>query len=191
MKEQSILNKVGEGIKEILPYLEVKEYPNILDVGCFGRQGQNGSQAIIDSFYIKGNITAMSYKNLIPHDIFKEGKIKHIEGDYFSQKISSTYDLIYFDLGWEGQLKMIETELETLMYERLNDGGYLIFYMFTNNNYGHAKQIQDNLNNFWGVNTLNPSSIIKTINNLNPLYKIRCINTEIARPYITWITLQK
>lgn len=191
MQEELILNKVDEGIKEILSYLEVKEYPDILDVGCFGRQGRNGSQAIIDSFYIKGNITAMSYENLIPHNIFKEGKIKHIEGDYFSQKISNTYDLIYFDLGWEGQLEMIETELETLMYERLNDGGYLIFYMFTNSKYNHSNQIQRNLDNFWGVNTLNPSSIIKTINNLNPLYKIRCINTEIARPYITWITLQK
>jgi len=189
--EKVIVSEIGEGIGEILPHLKIKQYPDILDVGCFGRGGANGSQAIIDSFYNKSNITAMSYENKIPSKIFKEGKIKHIEGDYFSQKISNTYDLIYFDLGWEGQLKMIETELKTLMYERLNNNGYLIFYTFNCNAYVHASEIQHHLDNFWGVNTLTPPSIVKTINNLNPLYKIKCINKETVRSQITWITLQK
>ena len=99
---------------------------------------------------------------------------------------------IYFDLGWSGQLKMIENELKTLMYKRLNDNGYLIFYMFNNNRYTTGrKKIQENLNNFWGTSNLNPPSIIKTLNNLNSKYKIKFINPETSRSIITWITLKK
>lgn len=184
-----IIQNVKEGITEILPNLVLKENPSILDVGCFGREGLNGSQAIMDKFYNKSNITAMSYYNQIP---LYYPNINHLRGDYFSHKELGTFDLIYFDLGWSGQLKMIENELKTLMYKRLNDNGYLIFYMFNNNRYTTGrKKIQENLNNFWGTSNLNPPSIIKTLNNLNSKYKIKFINPETSRSIITWITLKK
>jgi hypothetical protein len=184
---------VKEGIVEILPNLELPPNPKILDVGIFGRWGINGSKAIVDNFYGKGEIIGMSYKNKIPKQY---NDIKHIEGDYFSHKITDTFDLIYFDLGWEGQLRMIETELETIMYNRLNKKGYLIFYMFNTSNYTGSTSIQNNLNNFWGTSKLNTQSIIQTINNLNSKYKLKFINRETHRAslkeqLITWITLQK
>jgi len=189
LSEKITVKNVKEGIVEILPNLNIKENPNILDVGSFGRHGLNGSQAIMDNFYNKSNITAMSYYNNIPTCYTN---VIHLKGDYFSYKKLDTFDLIYFDLGWEGQLRMIENELKTLMYERLNDGGYLIFYMFNTNGYTAGRErIQENLNNFWNTSNLNSLSIVETLNNLNSKYKIKFINPETIRPIVTWITLQK
>lgn len=175
-------------IGDILPTLDLNDNLNILDVGAFGRKGWNGSQSIVDKFYDTSTITAVSYENLIPKEY---DKINHIKGDWFDTKLTETYDLIFFDLGWKGQLKMIETQLKDKIDNLLNEDGYLIFYMFRNSNYTGSQHIQRNLNQFWNCNQLNNSAIYKTINKLNPNYKIHSIHEEPNRGYITWIVLKK
>lgn len=185
---------VNEGINEIIPRIDISENSKILDIGCFGRRGQNTSNVLVSKFYNSGHIDGLNLGNAIPKQY---SNINLIQKNYFDFKTDVKYDLVCCDLGGLGQLTLIEDDLTTKLYDMLNENGILIFYIFTNNNYtSYRTEISNHIKNYWSWNTPNVSMNETYIANkskelYSAFYDVISVDTEKIRPYITWIVLKK
>ena len=190
----------NRGIRQILEKLNLKPNSKILDIGCFGQEGDNGSDVIAECFYGKGSIKGICTRNCIPK---KYSNIKLIQGDYFKTNLNEKFDLIFLDLGGRNQLPIIENDLRDKLYNILNKDGYLVYFIFPNDNYANdhyqeelmRKEIINHMQNYW-LNLYNqnmPEEYIRGIceARLSDLYDIISVDNELTRDYITWIVLKK
>ena len=185
---------VNEGIDNIIPRLDISEKAKVLDIGCFGRGGQNTSNVLVHNFYKNGHIDGLNLGNAVPKQY---SSINLIQENYFNFETDSKYDLICCDLGGLGQLPIIEDDITDKLYHMLEVNGFLIFYIFTNNNYtSFRNEIANHIKTYWNWESTNISMteeyIFNRANELySNLYSVISVDTEKIRPYITWIVLRK
>ena len=186
-----MIKDVTEIIKNLDRY---NHYPkNILDIGCYGLDGKGGSGQIIDSYYDTSNITGVNWEDK------RNGqfpKIKFHKMNFFDFKSDEQFDFIFCDLGWEGQLQVIENDLKNKLYDMLSPGGFVLFYVFVTNEYGPEdghKGIREHLLNEWGWFTTEGKVTIGHLwDRLSSKYNYQLISVDYEhRDYIAWALMKK
>lgn len=166
---------------------QIPKDASVLDVGCFGHEGENTSQFLAKHFnHVTGVAISRKIEPYIPANYT-------VIFDNFYDYRFDPFDLVVLDLHIEGNLinDWCEKGLER-MKKLVKPGGYLINYVMTSTDYGDPKVtpslIQWHANLWWGK--LTPQDIKKKLESLEG-WELVEMKPEHRREYITWVKLKR
>lgn len=165
----------------------------VLDVGCFGHEGENTSTFLGRHFsHIKGfniNKKVLALQEANPNYEFV------IDNFYDYKFADEKFDLIVGDLTIELNLlnDWCNKGLERY-WNLLKDNGYLINFIMTTTEYGDPEVtphlIKWHAKHWWETDELTNEAIGKKLSKVKGFELIHA-EAEIRRPYITWVLLKK
>lgn len=161
----------------------------VLDVGCGGLLGENTSQYLAGYFEditgvnVKANKDLLEFIKLFP-------KVNLVIGNY--KDIKDKFDLVVFDLNIEGNLENWSDEGLKQCGKLVKDGGYLINYIMTTDQYGEPDKtpelLRQHCSHWW--KTFSREDIGKKLRSLKNWEVVVCEQEE-RRGYILWVLLKK
>lgn len=186
MNENSV-----NGFEKIISQIDKDSF--VLDVGASGHEGENTTNYLIKRFENYFGICIQPEKVEAYKDNHPEAHI--IVGDFYKHKFKDKFDVVVLDLNIENNV-IQDWSLEGLqnVRELLNDGGILINYVMTTDQYGDADVtpalIRKRWVEFWKVDKLTNEAIGKRLENI-PGFDLFAHEVEERRPYIMWVGLKK
>lgn len=181
----------------------IKQLPKtftVLDVGAGGLQGENTTNYLIEHFDAK-NILGVcradveTQRFIATREANKMFTIPIISDDFYQIKFDGQFDLVVLDMNIGNNLeKDWSDEGLERMRSLVKDGGYLINYIMTTDQYGDPEKTPEFIRKYWwqwwNTGNLTMRAIGEKLRQLDG-WELFDYEQEPRRDYILWTMLKK